>query len=491
MLIGDRAGAAATRSPRSTRRSPTRIVAHAHAATAAARRRRDRPRGRGGQRAWSRAAAAERAAALSPRRRAAARPPAGARRAGRPRGGKPWAEADADVCEAIDFLEYYAAGRRGAGPRPRADPAAGRAQHACATSPRGVTGVIAPWNFPLAIACRHGVRRAGDRQRRRPQARRAGAGVRQGGRRRAARRRRPARRAVAAARRRRAGQGAGRRPAHPHDRLHRLVRGGPADPRARGQGRPRPAPHQEGRRRDGRQERGHRRRRRRPRRRRPGAAEVSAFGFAGQKCSRGLARARPRSRSPTRWPSGWPARSRTLQVGPAEDFATDVPPVIDAAAQMRVQPLHRPGRAAATRVAAAAEALPAATASTSRRRCLVGLPDDHPVIQEEIFGPVLALQTGARRSSEACDAGRRVALRAHRRPVLALAAHDRGGRARARRSATCTSTARSPARWSAASRSAAAACPGTGPKAGGPDYLLQFVEARAVTENTVRHGLVV
>ncbi|MDX6731648.1 MAG: RHH-type transcriptional regulator, proline utilization regulon repressor / proline dehydrogenase, partial [Baekduia sp.] len=32
---------------------------------------------------------------------------------------------------------------------------------------------------------------------------------------------------------------------------------------------------------------------------------------------------------------------------------------------------------------------------------------------------------------------------------------------------------------------------GTGPKAGGPDYLLQFVEARAVCENTVRHGLVV
>ena len=24
--------------------------------------------------------------------------------------GKPWAEADGDVCEAIDFLEYYAAG---------------------------------------------------------------------------------------------------------------------------------------------------------------------------------------------------------------------------------------------------------------------------------------------------------------------------------------------------------------------------------------------
>ena len=32
---------------------------------------------------------------------------------------------------------------------------------------------------------------------------------------------------------------------------------------------------------------------------------------------------------------------------------------------------------------------------------------------------------------------------------------------------------------------------GTGSKAGGPDYLLQFVEPRVVTENTVHHGLVV
>jgi RHH-type proline utilization regulon transcriptional repressor/proline dehydrogenase/delta 1-pyrroline-5-carboxylate dehydrogenase len=32
---------------------------------------------------------------------------------------------------------------------------------------------------------------------------------------------------------------------------------------------------------------------------------------------------------------------------------------------------------------------------------------------------------------------------------------------------------------------------GTGTKAGGPDYLLHFVEPRVVTENTVRHGLVI
>ena len=43
---------------------------------------------------------------------------------------KPWGEADADVCEAIDFLEYYAreAIRLEQDP-PRADPGARRAQH--------------------------------------------------------------------------------------------------------------------------------------------------------------------------------------------------------------------------------------------------------------------------------------------------------------------------------------------------------------------------
>jgi RHH-type proline utilization regulon transcriptional repressor/proline dehydrogenase/delta 1-pyrroline-5-carboxylate dehydrogenase len=32
---------------------------------------------------------------------------------------------------------------------------------------------------------------------------------------------------------------------------------------------------------------------------------------------------------------------------------------------------------------------------------------------------------------------------------------------------------------------------GTGTMAGGPDYLAHFVQPRVVTENTVRHGLVI
>ena len=65
--------------------------------------------------------------------------------------GKNWGEADADVCEAIDFLNYYA----------------DQAEHLAESRvveingehnqlgyrPRGIGLVITPWNFPLAILC--------------------------------------------------------------------------------------------------------------------------------------------------------------------------------------------------------------------------------------------------------------------------------------------------------------------------------------------------
>ncbi len=65
--------------------------------------------------------------------------------------GKSWSEADADVCEAIDFLEYY--GRemiRLASPRRTAE-APGEISEIF-YEPRGVAAVIAPWNFPFAIS---------------------------------------------------------------------------------------------------------------------------------------------------------------------------------------------------------------------------------------------------------------------------------------------------------------------------------------------------
>jgi len=63
--------------------------------------------------------------------------------------GKPWAEADADIAEAIDFCMYYAAEmRRRAVARERNVPGE---ENSYFYRPRGVAVVIAPWNFPLAI----------------------------------------------------------------------------------------------------------------------------------------------------------------------------------------------------------------------------------------------------------------------------------------------------------------------------------------------------
>lgn len=64
--------------------------------------------------------------------------------------GKSWAEADGDVAEAIDFCEYY--GRemlRLAAPQPVV-PYAGEENHLYYI-PLGVGLVVPPWNFPLAI----------------------------------------------------------------------------------------------------------------------------------------------------------------------------------------------------------------------------------------------------------------------------------------------------------------------------------------------------
>ncbi|MBA2743549.1 MAG: L-glutamate gamma-semialdehyde dehydrogenase [Chthoniobacterales bacterium] len=64
--------------------------------------------------------------------------------------GKPWAEADGDIREAIDFLLFYAQQMRIMG-RPKLT------QHVLGEEsyqhywPRGVALVVAPWNFPIAI----------------------------------------------------------------------------------------------------------------------------------------------------------------------------------------------------------------------------------------------------------------------------------------------------------------------------------------------------
>jgi RHH-type proline utilization regulon transcriptional repressor/proline dehydrogenase/delta 1-pyrroline-5-carboxylate dehydrogenase len=66
--------------------------------------------------------------------------------------GKNWSEADADVCEAIDFCVFYAREMRRLNEGRLTQETAGEVSIE-SYLPRGVGAIIAPWNFPLAILC--------------------------------------------------------------------------------------------------------------------------------------------------------------------------------------------------------------------------------------------------------------------------------------------------------------------------------------------------
>ncbi|WP_051221935.1 aldehyde dehydrogenase family protein [Conexibacter woesei] len=466
--------------------APERVVAHAHAATAA---HVDLAltRAQHGQRDWGARSAAERAATLRTaaevmRSRRLELAALAVREC-----GKPWIEADGDVCEAIDFLMYYAAGAEELG-RGRALIQLPGERNTMKYVPRGVTAVIAPWNFPLAIAC--GM---------------ASAALATGN----AVVLKPAEQAPACAQ---AVVDALHAAGVPHDALALLPGGDEpgralvADPRvhtivftgscAAGLSILESANRVDV------NEQFHIKK---------VVAEMggknvivvdgdadlddvvpavlsSAFGFAGQKCS-AASRVLVVDSVADALVERLAGAVRTLQVGPAEDFATDVPAVIDAAAQMRVRRYIAQGAPHATRVAAASDGLPEGDGYWVAPTLLYGLPDEHPVVQEEVFGPLLAVQS-VPSIAAACDAvdASRFALTGglfsrSPRTVEEVAARTPVGNLYVNREITGAMVGRQPFGGGRLS--------GTGPKAGGPDYLLQFVEARAVTENTVRHGLVV
>ncbi|MDH5718262.1 MAG: proline dehydrogenase family protein [Spirochaetia bacterium] len=64
--------------------------------------------------------------------------------------GKNYHEADADVCEAVDFLEYYGRQAIALSKRKSLEQYPGESNY-IDYIPKGVCAVISPWNFPLAI----------------------------------------------------------------------------------------------------------------------------------------------------------------------------------------------------------------------------------------------------------------------------------------------------------------------------------------------------
>ena len=397
---------------------------------------------------------------------------------------KPWAEADADVCEAIDFLEFYA---RGA-----IELAEGAAllqvpgeRNELRYAPRGVCAVIAPWNFPLAIPM--GMTAAalatGNTVVLKPAEQAPGCGLRvvealrAGG--------VPAGAIALLPGEGEAGAALAR---HPDVATIAFTGSGPVGLELLRIAADVP----------------------------PGARQLkrvvaemggkncvivdadadldeavpailaSAFGYAGQKCS-AAARVLVHEAVHDVLVERLAGAVAGLQVGPAEDFASDVPPVIERAAQQRVRSYAERAAADGTLVSAQHDV------PGEGWYCLPvivgGLPADSAILRDEIFGPLLSVEP-VRDVDEACDRidALPVALTGalfarNPRTVARVVARSPVGNLYVNRSTTGAMVGRQPFGGNRLS--------GTGTKAGGGDYLLHFVEPRVVTENTLRHGLVV
>jgi RHH-type proline utilization regulon transcriptional repressor/proline dehydrogenase/delta 1-pyrroline-5-carboxylate dehydrogenase len=216
------------------------------------------------------------------------------------------------------------------------------------------------------------------------------------------------------------------------------------------------------------------------------AVVASAFVYAGQKCS-AAARVLAHEAIHDALLERLAGAVEVLEVGQASDLGIDVPPVIEQAAKERVEryaaEAEKEGRIAG-RAASTPDGGWFATPTLAAE-----LPEDSPVLNEEIFGPLLAVER-VRSIEHACD---RVDASPYaltgglfaRNPDTVDYVVDRTpvGNLYVNRSITGAMVGRQPFGGNRLS--------GTGTKAGGPGYLLQFVEPRVVTENTMRHGLVV
>jgi RHH-type proline utilization regulon transcriptional repressor/proline dehydrogenase/delta 1-pyrroline-5-carboxylate dehydrogenase len=397
---------------------------------------------------------------------------------------KPWPEADADVCEAIDFLEFYARGALDLAAGAPLLQVAGE-RNELHYAPRGVCAVIAPWNFPLAIPT--GMTAAalatGNTAVLKPAEQAPGCGLRvvqalrAGG-------------VPAGAIALLPGEGdAGAALARNPDVATIAFTGsGPV-----GLELLRTAAEVA-----------------------PGARQLtrvvaemggknciivdsdadldeaipaiveSAFGYAGQKCS-AAARVLVHEAIHDGLVERLAGAVAGLQVGPADDFATDVPPVVERDAQERVR---RYAQLAASEGSIVTTAQPVPDDGWYCAPVVAtGLPPNSAVLRDEVFGPLLTVEAVAS-VDEACDRidALPVALTGglfSRNPRTVQRVIDRSpvGNLYVNRSTTGAMVGRQPFGGNRLS--------GTGTKAGGRDYLLHFVEPRVVTENTVRHGLVV
>ncbi len=219
---------------------------------------------------------------------------------------------------------------------------------------------------------------------------------------------------------------------------------------------------------------------------------ASAFGYAGQKCS-ACSRLIVLESIYDAFLKRLIEATRSLPVGPAEDPGTFIGPVIRAEARERILKMIEAARSAnAPYQQPAAGLQPVFVGQTPPGGFYVAphifadVPPDSPLAQEEIFGPVLAVMR-AKDLDEALAiaTGVKYALTGgfySRSPghIERVRREFRVGNLYINRKITGAVVDRQPFGGFKMS--------GIGTKAGGPDYLQQFMVARTITENTMRHG---
>jgi RHH-type proline utilization regulon transcriptional repressor/proline dehydrogenase/delta 1-pyrroline-5-carboxylate dehydrogenase len=212
---------------------------------------------------------------------------------------------------------------------------------------------------------------------------------------------------------------------------------------------------------------------------------ASAFGYAGQKCS-ACSRVIVLEALHDAFVARLIEATRSLKVAPAEDPGCTVGPVIDADAYQRIRDTIEKGKNEGRLVYAG----DAGTLKDEGYYIAPHIFDDvapHAnIAQEEIFGPVLSVLR-ARDLDQALEIanGTSYALTGglfSRSPehIARIKREFRVGNLYINRKITGALVDRQPFGGFKMS--------GIGSKAGGPDYLLQFVLPRTITENTLRRG---
>ncbi len=209
---------------------------------------------------------------------------------------------------------------------------------------------------------------------------------------------------------------------------------------------------------------------------------ASAFGYSGQKCS-ACSRVIVLASIYDVFVDRLVAATASLNVGIAADPSTKVGPVIDAAAQQRIRDIIAQGKSTAK----IALELPAPELGYFVGPVIfTDVEPQSSIAQEEIFGPVLSVMKAADfdRALEIAN-GTNFALTGgiySRTPsqIDRAKVEFEVGNLYINRTITGAIVARQPFGGYKLS--------GVGSKAGGPDYLLQFLDPRTVTENIQRQG---